>query len=225
MYRLFARPGWGSALVETQFAWYGLPYEIEDLDDLFKSTAARDRLRPVNPLAQVPTLLLPDGQVLTESAAITLHLADATQSSELVPGPSETLRPAFLRWLVFLVANIYPTFTYADDPTRFVEGELAQQSFETNVGAYRQKLWRQVEAAVGAPWFLGPRFSALDIYIAVMTRWRPRRGWFEVECPRLYGVALRADGDRALSPSGGGTLGDTTSPAGRHGSKRVESDA
>ena len=198
MYRLFARPGWGSALVETQFAWYGLPYEIEDLDDLFKWTAARERLRPVNPLAQVPTLLLPDGQVLTESAAITRHLADATQSSDLIPGPSETVRPAFLRWLVFLVANIYPTFTYADDPTGFVEGELAQQTFETNVGAYRQKLWRQVEAAVGAPWFLGPRFSTLDIYIAVMTRWRPRRGWFEVECPRLYGVALRADGEPRL---------------------------
>ena len=48
MYRLFARPGWGSALIETQLAWYGLPYEIEDLDDLFKSTAARelDRARP-----------------------------------------------------------------------------------------------------------------------------------------------------------------------------------
>jgi GST-like protein len=35
MYRLFARPGWGSALVEAQLAWYGLPYEIENLDDLF----------------------------------------------------------------------------------------------------------------------------------------------------------------------------------------------
>ena len=89
MYRLFARPGWGSALVETQLAWYCLPYEIEDLDDLFKSTTARERLRLVNPLAQVPTLLLPDGQVLTESAAITLHLADATQSADLVPGPGE----------------------------------------------------------------------------------------------------------------------------------------
>ena len=118
MYRLFARPGWGSALVETQLAWYCLPYEIEDLDDLFKSTTARERLRLVNPLAQVPTLLLPDGQVLTESAAITLHLADATQSADLVPGPGETARPAFLRWLVFLVANVYPTFTYADDPAR-----------------------------------------------------------------------------------------------------------
>jgi hypothetical protein len=78
--------------------------------------------------------------------------------------------------------NIYPTFTYADDPARFVEGEATQQVFETNVGAYRERLWRQVEMVAGAPWFLGPRFSELDTYIAVMTRWRPRRGWFQAEC-------------------------------------------
>jgi hypothetical protein len=45
-------------LVEAQLAWYGLPYEIENLDDLFKSTEARERPRPVNRLARVPTLVL-----------------------------------------------------------------------------------------------------------------------------------------------------------------------
>ncbi len=30
----------------------------------------------LNPLGQVPTLVLPDGRVMTESAAIILHLAD-----------------------------------------------------------------------------------------------------------------------------------------------------
>jgi hypothetical protein len=62
MYKLFARPGWGSVLVEAQLAWYDLPHQIEELDDLFVSAAARDTLRPVNPLAQVPTLVLPGGQ-------------------------------------------------------------------------------------------------------------------------------------------------------------------
>jgi GST-like protein len=112
MYKLFGRRGWGSVLVETQLAWYGLPFTIEEVDDLFASAAARARLGPINPVAQVPTLLLPDGSVMTESAAITLHLADVAGSNALVPASGDTFRPRFLRWLVFLVANIYPTFTY-----------------------------------------------------------------------------------------------------------------
>jgi GST-like protein len=199
MYKLFARPGWGSVLVEAQLAWYDLPHQIEELDDLFVSAAARDTLRPVNPLAQVPTLVLPGGQVMTESAAITLHLADATGRSDLVPLAGETVRPAFLRWLIFTVANIYPTFTYADDPARFVPGEEGQKGFRANVDAYCQRLWHQVEAAAGAPWFFGERFTALDIYIAVMTHWRPRRGWFAQACPGLHAIALRVDAKPRLA--------------------------
>ena len=199
MYKLFARPGWGSALVEAQLAWYGLPFVIEDLDDLFKSTAARAQLAPANPLTQVPTLVLPDGQVMTESVAITLHLADVIGSSDLVPTADERVRPAFLRWLVFLVANLYPTFTYADEPSRFVPGGEAQQGFRANVDAYAQRLWRQVNETAAAPRFLGERFSALDIYIAVMTRWRPRRAWFADNCPRLHDIALRADAEPRLA--------------------------
>lgn len=199
MYKLYARPGWGSALVEAQLAWYGLPFELEEVEDLFQSAAARVKLQPANPLAQVPTLILPNGQVMTESAAITLHLADVTGSHELVPAPGEPMRPAFLRWLVFLVANVYPTFTYADDPARFVPVEEAQQGFRANVSAYRERLWRQLEETAGDPWFFGGRFSALDTYVAVMTHWRPRRAWFEGACPRLSAIARRADAEPGLA--------------------------
>ena len=147
-YTLWGRPGWGSALVEAQLDWYGLPFTYEPVGDLFKDPDAKTRLQKVNPLAQVPTLVMPDGSVMSESAAITLLLADITGSDSLVPGPGAKERAAFLRWLVFLVANIYPTFTYADDPARFV---------------------------------------------SVMTRWRPKRGWFESETPRLFGIARRTD--------------------------------
>ena len=199
MFKLYARRGWGSALVEAQLAWYGLPFELDEVEDLFQSAAARVKLQPANPLAQVPTLILPDGQVMTESAAITLHLADVAGSDALVPAPGEPARPQFLRWLVFVVTNVYPTFTYADDPARFVPGDGAQQGFLANVSVYRERLWRQLEDAAGDPWFLGTRFSVLDIYVAVMTRWRPRRAWFEGACPRLSAIARRADAEPNLA--------------------------
>ena len=87
MYSLYARAGWGSVLVETQLAWYGLKYRLEAVGDLLKESQARDRLASVNPIAQIPTLILPDGAVMTESAAITLLLAETTGRDDLAPGP------------------------------------------------------------------------------------------------------------------------------------------
>ena len=192
-YKLYGRPGWGSAIVEAQLAWYGLPFDFEPVGDLFKEPDARTRLEKVNPLAQVPTLVMPDGSVMSESAAITLLLADLTGRDTLVPAAGSPERAKFLRWLVFVVANIYPTFTYADDPARFVSVNTARDPFRAATDAYAQKLWRQVNSQAGSPWFLGERFSALDIYVGVMSRWRPKRGWFEIETPRLFTIARRTD--------------------------------
>lgn len=199
-YVLYGNPGWGSAIVEAQLAWYGLPFRFEPSGNLFESQEARDKLLPLNPLAQVPVLVLPDGQALTESAAITLHLADLTGRDDLVPGPQAPERAAFLRWLVFVVANIYPTFTYADDPARFVKTEAAAQPFRAEVDAYAQRLWAMVEGVAGAPWFLGSRFTALDIFLAVMVNWRPRQAWFAQHAPRLLAAARATQALPALAP-------------------------
>jgi GST-like protein len=198
-YTLWGRAGWGSTMVEAQLVWYGLPYSFEAVGDLLREPDSRAALQKVNPLAQVPTLVLPDGQVMSESAAITLLLADIAGSEALVPGPAAPERASFLRWLVFIVANIYPTFTYADDPARFVSVNAARDPFRAATDAYAQRLWRQVETQARAPWFLGERFSALDIYVGVMTRWRPKRGWFETETPKLFAIARRADAKPELA--------------------------
>jgi GST-like protein len=110
------------------------------------------------------------------------------------------IRAKFLRWLVFIVANIYPTFTYADDPVRFVSVNTARDPFRAATDAYAQRLWKQIEGEAANPWFLGERFSALDIYAGVMTRWRPKRGWFETETPHLFAIAQRADQVPELAP-------------------------
>jgi GST-like protein len=198
MYTLYARNGWGSTIVEAQLEWYGLGYQRQLVGNLLRSAEAREELATLNRIAQVPTLLLPDGRVMTESAAITLHLADVTGSEELVPGPGAAERPDFLRWLVFLVANIYPTFTLADIPSRFVEVQEAQAPFRRSLDAYASRLWTIVDEAAGSPWFLGSRFSAMDLYLAVMTHWRPGRQWFAANAPRLAAIATAVDKETRL---------------------------
>jgi GST-like protein len=199
-YTLHGHYGWGSVLTEAQLDWYGLPYDFIDVGDLYEEPAARKKLAKINPLEQVPALILPDGQVMTETAAITLHLADATGSFDLVPAPGDATRPRFLRWLIFIVANIYPTFTYGDVPGRFVPGDKAAKGFRANIEDHAKSLWRMVEQDAQAPWFLGERFSALDIYLCAMTRWRPNRPWFSKNAPKLVATADRCNDLPKLKP-------------------------
>ena len=114
--KLFGEPGWGSVLTEAQLVWYDIPFDFHPVGDLFKDPSARRELEKINPLGQIPTLVLADGRVMTESAAITLWLAEGRKSTDLVPGPEAPERARFLRWLIFITSNIYPTYTYTKEP-------------------------------------------------------------------------------------------------------------
>jgi len=190
-YRLIASKAAGSMIVEAALALSKLPYEV-DMIPYGEPGPQRDRLLSLNPLGQVPTLLLPDGRVMTESAAIILHLADEAPRAGLIPAAQDPLRPMFLRWLFFIVAAIYPTFTYGDDPTRWADSEAAGKHLRKATDAHRKELWLYFAAQNPcAPWVLGEQFSALDLYVAVMNMWRPGPAWFKKECPHLAAIAAR----------------------------------
>jgi glutathione S-transferase len=124
-YHLIASKACGSMIVEAALALAKLPHEVEMIPYV-EPGPQRDRLLALNPLGQVPTLVLPDGRAMTESAAIILHLADQAPQAGLIPAAKDPARPMFLRWLEFIVAAIYPTFTYGDDPKRWAGDEAAE---------------------------------------------------------------------------------------------------
>lgn len=194
-YKLYATNGCGSMIAEIAFGIAKVPFEIIDVaweDTGWKSKA----LKKLNPLGQVPTLVLPSGEVMTETAAIVMHVSDTVAGFELVPPAGHLSRAAYLRWQIFLVSAVYPTFTYGDVTERWV-GEThdhgAGKLLRASTLEHRKDLWRFVEKHVDGPWFLGDTFSALDIYMWAMTLWRPGRDWFKAECPALHKIALRLD--------------------------------
>ena len=198
-FRLYQNPGWGSAIVEAQLALYGLPFDLIPAGGNESEAAVHDAMRGVNPVLQVPALILPDGRVMTETAAMTLYLADVAGSDTLVPGPGAAERAAYLRWQVFLVAAVYPSFAYGDVPTRFVPADAAE-AFQARIIDHRKAMWRVMEAEAVDPWFLGARFSAIDIFLAVMTRWRPGPAWFQIETPMLWSAGVAAAAHPAIAP-------------------------
>jgi GST-like protein len=186
----------GSVIAEAALILCGIRYDREEVDYSVPGPA-RDRLLALNPLGQVPTVVMPDGAVMTETAAIALHLDELVPAAGLLPAPRDPLRREALRWLAFLIGAVYPTFSYGDEPAKWV-GD-AGPALREATDMHRQKLWRQLEAAVRGPWLLGPRFSILDVYIAAMTRWRPGRSWFTDACPKLAAIAAAADTDPRLA--------------------------
>lgn len=197
-YHLIASKSTGSMIVEAALALARLPHEVEMIPYV-EPGPQRDRLLALNPLGQVPTLLLPDGRIMTESAAIILHIADQAPQAGLVPAAADAARPMFLRWLEFIVAAIYPTFTYGDDPARWAGDEAAGKHLRQVTDEHRKELWRYFTAQTPCrPWVLGETFSALDLYVAVMNMWRPGPAWFKAECPALTAIAEKVSKMDAL---------------------------
>lgn len=187
-HRLLGCRGCGSAIVEAAFAVAKVPLDYEEVD-YGAGSVTRERLLAVNPLGQVPALVLPDGSVMTESLAIVHYVNDLAPRAGLVPAKGQPARIAFLRWTTFLVATVYPTFSYGDEPGRWVEEVKGARQLRESTDRHREAQWLRLEEVAGDPWFLGPKMNALDLYVAVMTRWRPGRKWFTTHTPRLVAIA------------------------------------
>jgi Glutathione S-transferase len=198
-YELIASKGCGSAVIEMALELAGLPHRVT-LIPYLEPGPGRERLLSLNPLGQVPTLVLPGGTVMTESAAMALHIHDAAPQAGLAPRPDDPSRAAFLNLLVVLVGALYPTFTFGDDPKQFGLDEAAAAVLRAQTDARRMRIWQHVESLVSPdPHVLGRSITALDLYVAVMTRWRPGRAWFAAHCPRLLSVAEAAEADPVVA--------------------------
>lgn len=195
MFTLYGAPGWGSAISELMLCLCDEPYRWVDVSGFDQPGEARDRLLALNPLGQVPTLQHEDGRVLTESAAIALLLAD--RHPALIPSAGDPQRERFYHWLVWLVANIYPTFTLGDYPQRWTTA--GAQELRQRASAHREQGYRWLESQIGeGEYLLGDNITLLDAYLPVLVRWQPREAWFQVNTPKLWAIAQRVKAREAL---------------------------
>lgn len=163
-----------------------IPYSFIDVDGFDSDGPSRELLKTMNPLCQVPTLVLENGSVLTETAAIALMILD--RRPELSPPVGHPERQQFQRLLIWLVANVYPTFTYADYPDRWVPDAPAQ--LKKNCIEYRKSLYMWLNNQLSAePYAFGDQLTLLDIYIAVMRTWGPGHDWFQDNTPNISAIA------------------------------------
>src|ERR1041384_5884741 len=116
-YRIFSALGSGGVPVEAAMSLIGLPYEIVEAPT-WEGKAEQAKVATVNPLKQIPALVTPDGETITESAAIPIWLASRSPEARRAPTIDDPRRAQFLRWKPFLPASIYSLFWVRDDPSR-----------------------------------------------------------------------------------------------------------
>lgn len=187
MLTLYGVPGWGSAISEVMLTMAEIPYHFVDVDGFDSPGPQHDVLEQINPLCQVPTLRLSDGIIMTESAAIALMILDTRP--DLAPPPGSAQRALFQRLLIWIVANVYPTFTYADYPQRFAPD--APEQLQNSCIAFRKTLYQWLDRQLVGPYALGDNVTLIDAYIVVMRTWGPRAAWFAEHTPRLSAIADR----------------------------------
>src|SRR6185312_1922801 len=105
-YTVYGAPGSGSVPIEAALTLIGVPYEVVG-DHIVRPVAFNPAANALNPLNQVPVLVLPTGEVMTESAAMLIYLADQHPHAQLAPAPNERGRADFLRWMAYVSTAIY----------------------------------------------------------------------------------------------------------------------
>lgn len=199
-YQVYGAAGSGSVPVEAALTLIGAPYEVVVDAPTWEGDHQRERVAPVNPMRQLPALITPEGETMTESAAILTWLAERHPETRLAPPPGDPRRGQFLRWMSFIPASIYSMYWVRDAPARLAGDDPDDQARILDRTAERiAECWRVMDGQVPPGRFLmGDAVSVLDLYVAVASRWRPMRRRFYCEAPKMAEVVRRVDALPAL---------------------------
>jgi glutathione S-transferase len=198
MFTLYGDLGSGAFSAEAALAEAGAPYTFE-LVSLEKNEQRQPAFLAINPSGKMPALRLGEGQVVTESAAILLTLADYFPQARLLPPQASPDRAQAYRWLAFLAGEVYPMVEIADYPERFVpdgDGDALKKVARDRI---RERLLI-IERMIAGPFLLAGGFSLLDIYAAMFSRWSLEADWKRAHLPRLMALADAVSKRPAIAP-------------------------
>ena len=201
MYTLYGKKGSGSASTQAALEIIGAPFRIVETASWEPNDAFAELLK-LNPLGQIPTLVLPDGSVLSESAAILIHLGSVHPASGLLPA-AESARAQAIRGLVFIAANCYAAISIFDFPERWCmdADEATQVRIRAGTRARLHRHWEMFADLFPAhPYLGGERIGALDLLAAVVSKWSGSRPHLQQARPAFHETLLRIEAHPKVAP-------------------------
>lgn len=185
--RLYWLPGTAAMAPHAALAEIGVDYELVLVERDEAGNSPPEYLA-LNPSGRVPTLEH-GATVITESAAILLHLADHYPSARLPPPD----RAAFYSWLVFLTNTLQTALLRLVYPERY-GGAGVREMAATEADEH----FRRLEAELtGREWLVGDHRTGADLYLLMLTRWGRH-----LAPPAWHSPNLRAHFTRTLALPG-----------------------
>jgi glutathione S-transferase len=151
----------------------GLAYRLEVVD-LHKGEGNGPAFRAINPLGQLPALVI-DGEVMLESGAIVHWLADRYGDHRLAPPLESPSRRAYEQWSFFAVTNLEEPAWEIVLHRDILPAEAAVKAIIPFVERRLDKLFERLEGELaGRDYLVADGFSAADILTGYILMWFPR---------------------------------------------------
>lgn len=158
--KLYLAPGACSLSDHIAMCEAGLDFECIKVDIPTRRTEDGGDFAAINPKGYVPALVLDDGQVLTENAAILSWVAERAPALA-VDGALGRIR--LIEMLSFIAAELHKPFIRSFFPVNEGEKQMAVEVIAMRL-AY-------AAGQLKGDYLFGSRFSVADAYLFVMLRW------------------------------------------------------
>jgi glutathione S-transferase len=172
MYQLHYFPANANAAPHMVLEEIGIKYDLVLVDRARNAQKSREYLK-INPNGRIPTLV--DGDlVMSEAAAIVLHLIDQHADAGLAPQIGTPERAKFYQWLTFMTNSLQEELMIWQYPDRLAGSDAAaadvvKRGAEARAGKFLDVI--EDHLRTNGPLFLGDRLSALDFYLVMLSRW------------------------------------------------------
>jgi glutathione S-transferase len=157
--KLYYTPGACSMAAHILLNEWNIPHTVESVDLKTHKTEKGEDFYKVNPKGYVPTLILDNGQTLTENIAILLYLSD-------LKGQVKGDRYQYVEWLAFVSTELHKgigsLFGYPNGPEEVVK-------------TIKDKVAKRLKfldgRLAGKEYAFGDTFTAADAYLVTVLNW------------------------------------------------------
>lgn len=140
------------------------PYSLERVDLKAGLTSSGDNYRAIHSRGQVPLLVLPNGEQLSEGPIISQFIAENASAEDLLPSTG-LARYRVLEWQNYISSEIHKSFS------PLFNAAFSDEAKQT-VRTLLRKKFEWLNDRIAADSFLtGPVFTIADAYLFVVSQW------------------------------------------------------